>query len=640
MKFYRAAGAALVALAISLLVTGPAAAEVPSLDAFGALPQAEFARLSPDGRYLAVVKPMDGREKAAIYDLAGTNAKPQIIGMQDAMVSNVFWKSNTVAIVVFHANVAHKYTKNFRSSTRAFAIDMATKKASLLMFDAPYFKKNYLGSAIVDLVADQPGYLYMAEVDRKDVNYVVDLYQVDVATGHASQILGGGPDTVAFVTDGFGHVLGRVDQDWNLHNTVTIGGREVYQFDSKGGTAFSIEGLLADGSAFAVERPSSSGTTGLYSWTAAKGFGDALWENANYDVEDVIGDERTGRVIGVTYVDDVTRTKYFDPAMQRIQDLMEKTFPGQSVEIMSRDAANKTYVIQTQGPKNPPVLSRYTSDNHQMDLIEEAYPTLKPADLGDVKPYPYKARDGLDIRAYLTLPPGKAPKNLPLVVFPHGGPEARDSMAFDWWAQAMATRGYAVFQPNFRGSSGYGWNFITAGDGEWAGKVQTDVQDGVQKLIADGTVDPKRICIVGASYGGYMALAGATFSPDLYACAVSFAGVSDLDRVVEEGSSWESEAGSIWRRRIGADKDDSKLKTAAPKNFADKVKIPVLLVHSEKDVTVPIKQSEVEEEALKHAGKPVEFVTLDGDDHYLEFGDTRTKLLKEVDRFLAAHIGN
>ena len=166
------------------------------------------------------------------------------------------------------------------------------------------------------------------------------------------------------------------------------------------------------------------------------------------------------------------------------------------------------------------------------------------------------------------------------------------------------------------------------------------MQDGVQKLIADGTVDPKRICIVGASYGGYMALAGATFSPDLYACAVSFAGVSDLDRVVEEGSSWESEAGSIWRRRIGADKDDSKLKTAAPKNFADKVKIPVLLVHSEKDVTVPIKQSEVEEEALKHAGKPVEFVTLDGDDHYLEFGDTRTKLLKEVDRFLAAHIGN
>jgi dipeptidyl aminopeptidase/acylaminoacyl peptidase len=319
---------------------------------------------------------------------------------------------------------------------------------------------------------------------------------------------------------------------------------------------------------------------------------------------------------------------------------MEKNFPGQSVAIMSRDAAGKTYVIETQGPRNPPVLSLYKTDTRQVSTIDEAYPALNPADLGEVKPYPYKARDGLDIHAYLTLPPGKAPKNLPLVVFPHGGPEARDAMTFDWWAQAMATRGYAVLQPNFRGSSGYGWNFVAAGDGEWAQKVQTDVQDGVLKLIADGTVDPKRICIVGASYGGYMALAGATYSPDLYACAVSFAGVSDLERVVDENSSWESEGASVWRRRIGADKDESKLKSAAPATYPQLVKIPILLVHSEKDVTVPIKQSAIEEEALKDAGKQVEFVTLDGDDHYLEFGETRTKLLKEVDRFLSAHIGS
>src|SRR6202044_3167904 len=155
------------------------------------------------------------------------------------------------------------------------------------------------------------------------------------------------------------------------------------------------------------------------------------------------------------------------------------------------------------GPKNPPVLSLYTPSNHQVNTIQEAYPDIKTADLGDVKPYPYQSRDGLTIHAYLTLPPGKTPHNLPTVIFPHGGPEARDSMAdFDWWAQFMATRGYAVLQPNFRGSSGYGWKFIKAGDGEWAGKVQYDLQDGVQKLIAAGIADPKRICIVGASYGG------------------------------------------------------------------------------------------------------------------------------------------
>ena len=145
-----------------------------------------------------------------------------------------------------------------------------------------------------------------------------------------------------------------------------------------------------------------------------------------------------------------------------------------------------------------------------------------------MKSYPYKARDGLDIPAFITLPPGKAPKALPLVVMPHGGPNERDMIGFDWWAQFLANRGYAVFQPNYRGSMGYGLKFKAAGDLQWGRKMQDDITDGVKKLIEDGTVDPRRICIVGASYGGYAALAGAAFSPDLYACAVSFAGVSDL----------------------------------------------------------------------------------------------------------------
>ena len=149
-----------------------------------------------------------------------------------------------------------------------------------------------------------------------------------------------------------------------------------------------------------------------------------------------------------------------------------------------------------------------------------------------MKPYPYKARDGLDIPAYLTLPPGKAPKNLPVVVMPHGGPDYRDYIGFDWMAQFFANRGYAVLQPNFRGSSGYGHKFTEAGLHQWGLKMQDDISDGVKKLIADGIANPKRVCIVGASYGGYAALAGATFTPDLYACAVSFAGISDLPRAI------------------------------------------------------------------------------------------------------------
>jgi dipeptidyl aminopeptidase/acylaminoacyl peptidase len=170
--------------------------------------------------------------------------------------------------------------------------------------------------------------------------------------------------------------------------------------------------------------------------------------------------------------------------------------------------------------------------------------------------------------------------------------------------------------------------------------VQYDIQDGVQKLVDDGIADPKRICIVGASWGGYLALGGASFSPDLYACAISFAGPADLAHDIYEGTTFESEGHSVWVRRFGAEHDSGKIAAQSPINFADRVKIPILLIHSDKDVTVKIDQSEMEERALKRAGKEVEFVKLEGEDHYLEFADTRIKLLKEIERFLAAHIGD
>jgi dipeptidyl aminopeptidase/acylaminoacyl peptidase len=211
-------------------------------------------------------------------------------------------------------------------------------------------------------------------------------------------------------------------------------------------------------------------------------------------------------------------------------------------------------------------------------------------------------------------------------------------MNFDWWAQFMATRGYAVLQPNYRGSSGYGWEFTKAGDGEWAGKVQQDLRDGVQKLVADGIADPHRICIVGASWGGFLALGGVTFEPDLYACAISYAGSSDLAHNFYEGTTFKSEVDSLWRRRVGADVDSGKFDSQSPANFAERVKAPVLLIHSDKDTIVKIDQSEIEERALRHARKQVEFVKLEGDDHNLEFTETRIRLLKEVERFLDAHL--
>jgi acetyl esterase/lipase len=634
-------GRVLAGLAAALFVAAPVRADPPPVEAFGALPKAEIARLSPDGKRLAVIKPVDGREKVAVYDLTRANAAPYVVGMDGGLAGDTYWKGNDHLVCIFRANLTRKWGKNVSAWSRALSVNPVTQTAVLLLYNVPLFKANRNAANIADMVADDPGHIYMTALNRWDGQVTEDLYRVDLATGLAEMAAHGSPDTVEFLTDGYGHMLGHIDQDSSLVDHVFLGKREAYKYPVRGASEFQIEGMTAgQNPQFAVGKPTPYGTTGLYTWKPSGEVGAALFENPIYDKVGTIRDERSGLVIGVAYIDDMVRAKYFDPALQRVQDSLEKAFPGQSVEILSRDDAGSSYVVLTDGPRNPPVLSLYTTANRQVNIVEEAYPSLKPPDLGEVRPYPYKSRDGLDIHAYLTLPPGKDPHNLPTVIFPHGGPETRDSMNFDWWAQFMASRGYAVLQPNYRGSSGYGWNFVKGGDGEWAGKAQYDVQDGVQKLIADGIADPRRICIVGASWGGYMALAGATFSPDLYQCAVSYAGPSDLKHGIYEGTTFESEVVSVWKRRFGADENSHKLDEQSPADFAERVKIPILLIHSDKDTTVNIDQSEIEERALKRAGKDVEFVKLEGDDHYLEFADTRIKLLKEIERFLAAHIGD
>lgn len=631
---------AVLAAAIGVSIT-PVAAAAPPAEVFGALPQAQLARLSPDGKRLAVIKPVDGHQKVVFYELTKTAGAPYAVGMEGGIADSVYWKGNNLALCVFHANLQHIRTKAIESFSRTLSVDVPNRTQVLLMNNFSYLKENNNGGAIVDLSPEDPDHVYMTAYNQWDYQIILDLFRVSIRTGEAELVLHGNKDTISYLTDGHGHPLGHVDQSGDLTEHVILNGNDALQIPAKGRDDFELQGPLPGlPLSFAVERPDEWGTTALYPWNATHGFGAPLFADRDFDLGYVIGKEKSGEVIGVTYTEDQQRTRYFDPDMQRVSELMEKAYPGQSVQILSEDDGDTAYVIRTEGPRNPPVLSLYTPSNHQSNIIQEAYPALKPEDLGEVKAYAYKSRDGLEIHSYLTLPPGKAAHNLPLVIFPHGGPEDRSAIKFDWWAQFMASRGYAVLQPNYRGSFGYGWNFITAGDGEWAGKVQWDLEDGVKKLVADGIADPKRVCIVGASWGGYMALAAATFTPDVYACAVSFAGLSDLRHAIYEGTTFESEGVSIWKRRLGAEDDTGKIDAQSPVNFATRVKIPILLLHSDKDSTVRIDQSEREEKALQDAHKPVEFVKLDGDDHYLEFAATRTQLLTEIERFLKAHIGS
>ncbi|MBO9557962.1 MAG: S9 family peptidase, partial [Caulobacter sp.] len=342
---------------------------------------------------------------------------------------------------------------------------------------------------------------------------------------------------------------------------------------------------------------------------------------------------------GVTLVGDETRYTFFDAKLQASWKSVLKAFPGSHVYLESWSDDRRKFVVMLDSPTTGMSYVFVDLDAKAARWLTDSYRDLPESGLSEVKSITYKAADGLDIPAYLTLPYGKDPKNLPLVVLPHGGPAVRDTPGFDWWAQAIASRGYAVLQPQYRGSAGYGWDFKAKGFGQWGKAMQTDLSDGVRFLAKQGAIDPKRVCIVGGSYGGYAALAGAAIDKGVYRCAVSVAGVSDLKAMLQ--SEADSLNGSrnaptrYWLRFMGADGvKDPDLTAISPAKLADRIEIPVMLIHGKDDTIVPFKQSTLMADAMKKAGKPYELIALEGEDHNLARGATRLQMLTATIGFL------
>jgi dipeptidyl aminopeptidase/acylaminoacyl peptidase len=335
-------------------------------------------------------------------------------------------------------------------------------------------------------------------------------------------------------------------------------------------------------------------------------------------------------MMGMGYVGDDTHYHFIDKELQAGWDWTVRVFGFQRVELVSISADHSRLLVRVQGSKSG--FAYYLSDikEHLTKTIGAVFEGV--TQVADMRAIKYKAADGLEIPAYLTLPPDRPAKDLPVIVFPHGGPQARDNLGFDWWAQAMAMQGYAVLQPNYRGSS-LDKKFIEAGYGQWGRKMQTDLSDGLSYLATQGIVDPKRACIVGASYGGYAALAGVTLQSGIYRCAVAVSAVSDpanFMRWVGRKESYGEKTGQrYWERFLGVDDpSDKRLDAISPLKHIDQLTVPMLLIHGRDDTTVPYDQSLDVAKVMKKAGRTVELVTLDREDHYFSHSATRLQMLQ------------
>jgi len=515
---------------------------------------------------------------------------------------------------------------------------------------------NHVASAIADLAFNDADHIYMplwAPVGgyNAGTDYRLQMYRVDVNTGTSEAIERGGKYTLGWIMDGSGKLVARFDnKDSPLTDIILVPDgsdwREIARTDASGGKGFDIGGVSIDGKSLVLGAVTfdNENTKGLALMSLADGKQSQFYTNPLYDIDGIIGDPWTNRVVGAVVTQHLGRAVYFDPVLQQIQDTLEADFPGTAVFAVSWDTARNKVVFSVDGPVSPPTLYLFNRQTKAITKLGRTYPQLQSTDLGQVQVYNYKARDGLEIPAYLTLPPGKTPKNLPVVIMPHGGPMARDSMHFDWERQFLANRGYAVLQPNYRGSTGYGRKFEEAGYGEWGLKMQDDITDGVKKMIADGIADPKRICIVGGSYGGYAALAGAALTPDLYACAASWAGISDLPHMLAtdtKGADEYSAYVSSIIRFIGDRRSDAKkLDAASPLKNVAKIKIPILLMHGEADSTVRIDQSENMNRVMQDAKKKVTFIRIPNETHHMKLASSRIRWLTELEKFLKENIGN
>lgn len=351
----------------------------------------------------------------------------------------------------------------------------------------------------------------------------------------------------------------------------------------------------------------------------------------SYDVKgQLVYSPVNGDVIGVSAMAE-GGTHFFDTKMQALQAKIDKAIPSHRNYVYSMTGDLNKFLVVSSSSTDSGTYYLGQTNPVKLDAVAYSYKKLLPELMSNTRTIKYSARDGLAIEAFLTLPKNGAQKNLPTLVFPHGGPIARDNETFDYWTQFFVNKGYAVLQMNFRGSDGQGIELRNAGLKNWGKEMQDDIEDGARKLIADGIADPNAIGIVGASYGGYASLMGIVKTPDFYRCAISVNGVSNVyDLVKDNRAFWLSY--NVVDEQIG--NDNTKLKAISPVNFADKIKAPVLLVHGTDDRQVEIKHSYQMRDALQNAKKDVTFLELPSEDHYLSNEKNRIDTFRAMGAFL------
>lgn len=360
------------------------------------------------------------------------------------------------------------------------------------------------------------------------------------------------------------------------------------------------------------------------------------------DLGNVSFSDISKQIVAVTYFDEKPRVYFKDKAFERSYNTIKKRLGDREINFQSSTRDESKWIVATTSDVDPGTVWLFDRKSGNLHTLYQVREKLDRKVLSSMTAIRYKSSDGLEIPAYLTIPKGTNGKNLPLIVFPHGGPWARDFWGYNTFAQFLANRGYAVLQPNFRGSTGYGKKFLNAGNNEWGQKMQDDITWGVRYLVEQGIADPKRVGIMGGSYGGYATLAGVTFTPDLYSAAVAIVAPSNLKTLLESVPPYWEAARTIFYKRMGNPNTAEgleQMKRQSPLTYADRIKTPLMVVQGANDPRVNKRESDQIVAALSSRNYPVEYLVAPDEGHGFARPVNNMAMIAAAEKFLAKHLG-
>jgi dipeptidyl aminopeptidase/acylaminoacyl peptidase len=605
-------------------------------------PEIVGAQISPDGKFIAFIKPFKGTRNIWVKrtEEPFDKAKP-ITADTQRPIPSYFWSRDGKYILFVQDKAGDE-------NYLVYAVDPAEAPPKDAEVPAARNLTDAKGvrAEIYAVPRTDPDAIYVGLNDRDNAWH--DLYKVKISTGQRTLVRQNTERIVGWTFD-------LKDQLRLATRVADNGDTEILRVDDKGFTkiyscnVFESCGPVQyhkDGQRVYLETNKGAGIDlmqlELFDPTAGKEEFVESDPMKRVDLGGVTFSEVTDDLVATVYTDDSNRIYFKDKSYEADYNLLKKQFPGMEVDFASGTKDERLWLIDVGSDTNPGDTYLFDRNTKKVTLQYHIREKLNRGDLAPMKAIHYKSSDGLEIPAYLTLPKGVEAKNLPLIAFPHGGPWARDTWGYDAFAQFWANRGYAVLQPNFRGSTGYGKKFIDAGNKQWGDKMQDDITWGVKYLVSQGIADPKKVGIMGGSYGGYATLAGVTFTPDLYAAAVDYVGPSNLNTLLETIPPYWEAGRQLFYQRMGnptTPEGKAQLDRQSPLNSANKIRTPLLVVQGANDPRVNKREADQIVIALRDRGFPVEYIVAPDEGHGFHRPVNNMAMFSEAEKFFAKYLG-